>query len=83
MCVNDLSAVQDCRMCLFMLPQAVALHLQLRGAHIYQQSRLLQSRGYISAERWQWAVFIAICANGPVYTVQDSSVKRGRRRATL
>lgn len=27
-------------------------------------------------------VFTAICANGPVYTMQDSSVKRGRRRTT-
>lgn len=27
-------------------------------------------------------VFTAICANGPVYVAQDSSVKRGRRRTT-
>lgn len=66
-----------------LLTQAAALNLEPvehKGSHIYQHREGFDGAGGRSQQR---AVFTAICANGPVYTEQDSSVKRGRRRATL
>lgn len=41
------------------------------------EKALMELEEQISAQGRCWAVFTAICANGPVYTAQDSSVNRG------
>lgn len=55
-----------------------------RSPHLSTQRRIWwRRRKDITAEGWRWAVFTAICANGHVYTTQNSSVDWGRRCATL
>lgn len=54
-----------------------------KAAHIYQHREGFDGAGGRSQQRdGAGPVFTAICANGPVYTMQDSSVKWGRRRTT-
>ena len=87
--VSDL-ALKVIITCLFMFPpltHAAALNLQPvehKAAHIYQHREGFDGAGGRSQQSdGVGPVFTAICANGPVYIMQDSSVDRGRRRTTL